>query len=317
MISIIVPVYNAERYLDDCINSIVNQTYKDLEIILVNDGSADRSAEICDQWKQKDKRVRVIHKENEGPSAARNAALEIAQGEYLYFVDADDYIAPDLCERVLTCFDHYDTDIVTFDSYLVNENGKVIGSTEKKLIGIISKDEALILLAKGHINHYLWNKIYKRKVFDKIQLPKGRVWEDVATTYKLFLNCNNIYCYPEKLYYYVQRSGSITHSINAKALQDIFLARHEMYLALKDEYPRAAQESMELYVLAARRLYDRSLWEEVDEKILKQCKEFLADNKETILRMNRETKMLLFYKMPKLYRLLRKAKHFAGMLLEN
>lgn len=312
MISIIVPVYKVEKYLNRCIESIVNQSYKDLEIILIDDGSPDNCPHICDQWAEKDQRIIVIHKENAGPSAARNAGLDIAKGEYFYFVDSDDYIESDLCARVLACFDKNDVSIVTFDAHIVDEEGHLLGSTEDVRDGVISCDEALLLLMRGRINNYAWNKMYKRQVFDNIRFPVGRLWEDVAISYKLLLESKHIYCTSEKFYYYVQRSDSIIHAMNGKALKDIFLARYEIYYALKENYPEAAEEAFSLAILSARRLYDRSLWEKVDADVLKQSMQFLADNKAHILKTHRSFKYVLLLRCPKIYKVLRLIKHACG-----
>ena len=316
MISIIVPVYKTEKYLNRCIESIVNQSYKELEIILIDDGSPDNCPHICDQWAEKDQRIIVIHKENAGPSVARNVGLDIAKGEYFYFVDSDDYIEPDLCARVLAYFDKNDVDIVTFDAHIVDEEGRLLGSSENVKDGVISCDEALLLLMQGKINNYAWNKMYKRQVFDDIRFPTGRFWEDVAIGYKLLLESKNIYCTSEKLYYYVQRGDSIIHTMNGKALQDIFLARYESYHALKENHPEAAEEAFSLAILSARRLYDRSLWEQVDAEILNQSMQFLADNKARILKIHRTPKYVLFLCCPKAYRVLRLAKHACGNVVK-
>lgn len=317
MISIIVPVYDVEKYINRCLESIVAQTYKELEIILVDDGSPDNCPAICDQWAERDERIKVIHKENGGLSSARNTALDIAKGEYLYFVDSDDYIVSDLCERILLCFEHYDADIVTFDSYVVDEKAEILGSTETISDGLLSRKDALLLLMKGYINNYAWNKMYKRKVFEGVRFPEGRVWEDVATTYKLFLNSKSIYCCADKFYYYVQRSGSIIHSLNIKTLEDIYLARHEVFAALENDYPQAAKEAFSLAVLSARRLYDRSLWEKADATILEQSIRFVNDNKERILKTQRDIKTILFLNYPRTYKALRCAKHVCGNIVKK
>lgn len=316
MISVIVPIYKCEKYLEKCIESIVNQTYKDLEIILVDDGSPDGCAEICDQWARKDERIIVIHKENGGVSSARNTGMGIAKGEFLYFVDADDYIELELCSKVMACFNQQDTDIVVFDANIVDINGMVKGSTETLTQGVIDSAEALLLLMSGKINSYAWNKIYRRHVFDYVRFPIGRLWEDVATCYKLFMKSTNVYCLPEKLYYYMQREGSIVHSINVNVLQDIFLARYECYEDCRHIGKKEiGNNAFSLTVVAARRLYDRNLWEKGDADCLKKSIDFLIKNKECIAREHVDTASIVLLYCPRVYNLCRLAKHLCGNIM--
>ncbi|MBQ4620266.1 MAG: glycosyltransferase [Clostridia bacterium] len=313
MISVIVPIYKCEKYLEKCIESIVNQTYKDLEIILVDDGSPDGCAEICDQWARKDERIIVIHKENGGVSSARNTGIDIAKGEFLYFVDADDYIELELCSKVMACFNQQDTDIVVFDANIVDINGMVKGSTETLTQGVIDFDEALLLLMSGKINSYAWNKIYRRHVFDDVRFPIGRLWEDVATCYKLFMKSTNVYCLPERLYNYFQRGESIIHNINVKTLQDIFHARYECYENCRNiGNKKTVKSAFALAVIAARRLYDRNLWEKADTGCVEKSMSFLEKNKEYIVRNHVDIASSFLLCCPRIYKLCRVAKHLCG-----
>lgn len=315
IISIIVPAYQVEKCLDRCVESILNQTYKHLEVILVDDGSTDKTASICDSWAEKDQRVKVIHKVNEGPSVARNAALEIARGDYIYFVDSDDYIDPNLCENVLNVMLKESADIVVFNGMRVNEHGQEIFITDDIVPGAMDQETALAELMGERLSHFLWNKMYKREVFQGVRFPSGRIWEDMSTTYRLFLNAKKIYCCEEVYYYYVQNSSSIISNINAKALKDIFLARSESYQELKDKYPRLEKIMFPGLALSAIRLYDRSLWEKTDKDVLKQAKLFLSQNKRAVLSCCPSTKYRMYYYMPGLYQIGRLAIHFAGIVL--
>lgn len=312
-ISIIVPVYKVERYLDKCIQSIVNQTYTNLEIILVNDGSPDRCPEICDEWSRKDSRIQVLHQKNAGVSAARNAGIRMAQGEYLYFVDGDDWIVPTLCERVMRIFTEHDgVDIVTFDCVKITENGVCQGGTENLQNGILSVVDALRELLKGNINAYSWNKVYRRSVFSDIWFPARTAFEDMAIGYKLFLNAKGIYCLNEKLYYYVQRAGSATSRLSVKKLEELFLSRWESYVYLKPIYPDVAEIVFPLVALCAVRLYDRFLWEHGDEEVYILAMRFLEENRDKILGMENASRYRLFYRCPAVYKALRLGKHFVG-----
>ena len=311
-ISIIVPVYKVEKYLDKCIQSIVDQTYSDLEIILVDDGSPDRCPEICDEWSRKDSRIRVIHQENAGVSAARNAGIRMAQGDYLYFVDGDDWIVPTLCEEVMKKFVEYDVDIVTFDCDQITESGESLGSTETLREGMLSQEDALRELLRGHINNYSVNKIYRCKVFRDICFPPRTAFEDMAIAYKLFLNAKGIYCLNEKLYFYLQRDGSATSRLCVKKLGELFLSRWESYVYLKPIYPDIAEIVFPRVVLCAIRLYDRFLWERGDEEVYALAMCFLEENRDKILRMENASRYRLFYRCPAVYKALRLGKHYVG-----
>lgn len=311
-ISIIVPVYSVEQYLDRCVQSIVDQTYTNLEIILVDDGSPDRCPQICDDWSRRDSRIKVIHQKNTGLSAARNAGIRAAQGAYLCFVDSDDWIAPELCEKGIKAFSAYGVDIVVFDCERITEAGRSLGGTELLKDGILSAETALIALMQGRINNYAWNKIYKRTVFHDIWFPEGRVFEDIAVAYKLFLNANQVYCLNEQLYFYYLRDGSITSEMSSKNLGDLFLARWGSYVHLKTLYPDIAELVFPNVTLCALRLYDISLWESVEEDVFSEALAFLKDNKEKILKTDRSCKYWLHYSFPICYRMLRLMKHYVG-----
>ena len=316
LISIIVPVYNTEEYLQQCIDSILEQTYSTLEIILVDDGSTDLSGSICDIYATKDSRIKVIHKKNCGLSAARNTGLDTASGDYICFVDSDDYIDTKLCERIVNILSETCVDIVAFDIALVDEKGKDIGSIESSHGLFADKKVALRELLSNHLNNYAWNKVYKRCVFDDVRYPVGYTWEDLGTTYKLLLNANSIFCTPEKLYYYRQRKGSIIHSITRKALRDIFLMQKNRYDNLSVIYPDIAELCLPLVVSSALKYYDRSLWENVDQQVLKEALCLLRDNKVKNLSLQNNIVFKVFYANQKRYDRLRIAQHKIGNVVK-
>ena len=316
-LSIIVPVYSVEEYLDRCVESLVNQTYQNIEILLVDDGSPDNCPQMCDAWAQRDERIKVIHKVNGGLSSARNAGLDIARGEYISFVDSDDWLALDMAEQVMAIFHFHDPDIVTFDCNRINEKGEIYDTTEDIREAFLSPEEALVELLKGKINNYACNKVYKKHVFSGIRFPEGRVWEDMAVAYKLFLNAKSVYCYPHALYFYYTRSASLSKNITEKALAHIFLARYECHMTVTKELPALLQYSLPLAALSARRLYDRSLWKPVDLETLNVALEFLAENREIILHDTADKKLWFFYKFPKLYRLIRVTRHKIGKIVKR
>jgi glycosyltransferase involved in cell wall biosynthesis len=212
-ISVIVPVYNVEKYLPKCIESILDQTYKNFELILIDDGSTDRSGEICDDYKTKDGRIVVLHKQNGGLSEARNHGIELAKSEYLTFVDSDDYMKLDFLEYLLALREKYSADLVIARNILIYENGKILkekldfdlkeGACSKKAL------YKYFLLNRGFAAH---GKLYKKNIFDKIHYPIGSLYEDIAILHKIIESANVIVFGEKKGYYYLQRKGSIIHS---------------------------------------------------------------------------------------------------------
>lgn len=222
VISIIVPVYNVEEYLDCCIKSIVKQTYKELEIILIDDGSTDSSGNICDKYSENDNRIVVIHKENGGLSSSRNAGLDNATGEYLAFVDADDYVEEQYIEKLYNACIKHSADISICDYYNFDEN-KVYNSKDNKVYEkIIDKDNLLIFDSKSNINGVAaWNKLYKASLFKGLRFPENRVCEDIPVSYNVVYKASKIVHLQEKLYWYRNRRGSIMHSASLPTEQAI------------------------------------------------------------------------------------------------
>lgn len=315
-ISIIVPVYGVEKYLDRCVESIISQSYTNLEIILVDDGSPDTCPQLCDAWALKDNRIKVIHQPNGGLSAARNSGMKVATGEFIYFVDSDDSIAKNLCEKAIEVFKQYQVDIVIFDCEKITENGKLLGGTEIIQNQVLPSKKAIEELVIGNLCDYAWNKVYRAYVFNGIWFPEKRCFEDAAVMYKVFFNANQIYTLNEKLYFYLQRSGSIISSMNIRLLEDLYQARKERYCELKAIYPEIANKALHKAVLGAVSLYDRSLWESGDAIILADAQRFLEVNKDKILAENKSFALRLYFSLPGAYNFMRRAKHVIGSIVK-
>jgi glycosyltransferase involved in cell wall biosynthesis len=236
LISIIVPVYKTEPYLRKCLNSIINQTYKNLEIILVDDGSPDDCGEICDEYAALNARVKVIHQENRGLSAARNAGLKIATGEYIGFTDSDDWIANDMFETLYRGALEHRADITICGYYLVKGN-KYREVREEHTV-LYGREDALhhLLLDKTITNH-AWNKLYKRDLFKGVSYPEGRTFEDVATTYKLFEKADKVVFLDSSKYYYLQRDDSVVGMLTLNSSIDRCLMMYKRYMDLIERYP--------------------------------------------------------------------------------
>ncbi len=213
MISVIVPIYRVEEYLKRCVDSILNQTYNDLEIILVDDGSPDNCPAICDEYAKKDSRIKVIHKENGGLSDARNAGLAIAKGEWLSFIDSDDWIEPDMYEILLKNATEYNSQISVGgvnDELCNSDSIKIIKTTfdGKEDIKCLSPKDAMRKHLLG--SWAAWDKIYRREVFKDIKFPVGEINEDEVIMLKLLDKCERIVYNNRVFYHYIHRAESIT-----------------------------------------------------------------------------------------------------------
>ena len=215
LVSIIVPVYRVEAFLNQAIESLVKQTYTNIEIILVDDGSPDKCGRICDIWREKDRRIQVIHQENAGLSAARNVGIDTSRGEYLMFVDSDDFVestyVEDLYGAITACRADMAIGGVT---YLKQDGARVpvrVTSMEQELI---DRTNAMIRYETGGIVQeaytVVWNKIYRKKLWEKIRFPEGKVYEDAFVMPKIFFSCEKIVLLSACLYVYRKREGSIT-----------------------------------------------------------------------------------------------------------
>ena len=227
-ISIIVPVYNVEKYLENCIESILNQTFKDFELILVDDGSTDNSGKICDIYKKKDSRIKVIHKNNGGLSSARNAGIDVAGGKYIGFVDSDDSIHPKMYETLYDLISKYNSDIAICNfKNIYNMLYKEYEEIEMNGIIEMSNIEAINNLYDSTIGLRLrvsWNKLYNKYLFNDIRFELGRVHEDEFIAHKILYKSNKVVYIDRELYYYLQREGSIMHDKSLKKDTDWILA---------------------------------------------------------------------------------------------
>lgn len=221
LISIIVPVYNVERYLERCVNSLVNQTYKNLEIILVDDGATDSSGVLCDFLAKQDERIQVIHKTNGGLSDARNVGMRVAKGELIAFVDSDDYIHHEMYERMHSAMKREGSDIIicgicSFEDGHDVQNGELDNTYEN----VDSPDIYKCLVDKDIVTVVQWNKLFKKEVLEGIEYPIGKLHEDVYVIHRELARCKRITYLDAKMYFYMQRSDSIMHTESEKSIED-------------------------------------------------------------------------------------------------
>lgn len=313
LISVIVPVYRVEEYLERCVKSILFQTYKNLEVILVDDGSPDQCPAICDACAEKDARVKVIHQENKGLSGARNAGIDAAFGEYLAFVDSDDYVSPHFIEELYQ---------------LLQDTGCAIGQCRFSYVkgdGLVEEGDSAFCIYRGEsLMEQLygpeekatcfvvaWNKLYRAELFKEtgIRYPEGRIHEDEATTYRLFHEAKKLAFLDRALYgYYTENGGSITSVFSAKRLQ--WLTAHEERIAffkkngyeklLPAAYRKLCDACITFYFRCTEQVKDA---EELKKELRKRLETYRANGAAWIAALPLKTRMgyELFSMSPGLY----------------
>lgn len=305
LVSVIVPVYNVENYLDKCIESLIKQKYDNIEIILVDDGSTDRCGSICDKAAEFDSRIKVLHQKNKGLSEARNVGIKCARGEYICFVDSDDYVEESFIERMIEAVeDGIDVVVCGFnESYPENK--------------IISGEEATIklLIQQDNMDIVAWNKMYKKILFRNIQFPVGKKYEDNLTTYKLLSKAKAVSYIAKPLYHYIERTGSIT-SIDNK--EERLTAREDAAIQSIEYFNNnnKLKAASEISLLTAKLAFiDAALNKTIEKKYYSENRDWILRNKTAFLN-NRflTTKLkvyivLLSYFNGMGYRILRKFRH--------
>lgn len=270
-ISVIVPIYKVEKYIVDCVDSIANQTYKNLEIILVDDGSPDNCPAICDEYAEKDPRVVVIHKNNGGLSDARNVGLDRATGEYIGFVDGDDYISPNMYAVLINRLQEHGADMAICNYLCVDESHEPVAGKNcvQPLRNECLTAEHFIEGYSGPYGWYYvvaWNKLYKKELFDQLRYPLGKQHEDEFLIHHIVYRCKIISCVEDSLYFYLQRSESIM-------AQQFSVKTMDIGEALMDQYHFAKGKGLTtLKNFAVRRLsYKMERWKDIAQKD-KECR---------------------------------------------
>ncbi|RHK40817.1 glycosyltransferase [Bifidobacterium pseudocatenulatum] len=214
LISVIVPVYNVVRFLDRCVESIVSQTYSKIEILLVDDGSTDGSSLKCDFWAGKDDRISVIHKRNGGLSDARNAGLDVCLGEYIAFVDSDDYVDSRFIERMFDALSRCSSTVSVCDVVREDESGNVLQKSRERRPQecVMSGRKCLGLTYVDPNAVTAWSKLYHRSLWEGLRFPKGRLHEDEFVFHEIMYQCDRVVVIADELYHYVQHRGSIMHT---------------------------------------------------------------------------------------------------------
>ncbi|MGQ5708299.1 glycosyltransferase family 2 protein [Lactobacillus sp. PSON] len=254
-ISIIIPVYNREKYIKECIDSIMVSQTKNMEIIIVDDGSTDKTSEICDNLQRKSNNIKVIHQKNMGVAAARNTGLKAAKGNWIAWIDSDDIVSSNYVNILNNIINQGEYDLIIFgyESFTKKRNPKY----NNKILQLepISKEKCFEKLGSISFGNFLWNKIFKKELFKNITFPDGKVYEDIATTYKLINVANKIGILPLKIYFYRQHNNSIIHQMNTikglRMLKNRVEFQKELVAFLKDKYLKAYEIENKLLTILA------------------------------------------------------------------
>lgn len=304
LISVIVPGYNVEKYVENTIESILKQTYYNLEIILVDDGSSDNTGKIFDKYKNMDDRIVVIHKSNGGLSDARNAGIKKANGKYLSFIDGDDYIDSDFYEILIKNIKNNNCDISVAGLRRIYNN-KVEKSYSKKMQKKLSIEESInIINGFDFFDVSVCDKLFKKELFNDIQFKKGAKSEDMFIIFDLLFKSKFVYYDNNTNYNYVQRSGSITHDYIGEVSLDFIGANEYAIKVIQDNYPNCLSGAYTKYLFSCIGVYDKYLIKK-ETRLKKEMldlirKDFVKADKK-IVKGKRKIQLLLIYYFPFLY----------------
>lgn len=240
LISVVVPVYRVEKWLCRCVDSLLAQTYQNIEIILVDDGSPDQCGAMCDAYAAKERRVRVVHQKNQGQSSARNVGVVNAKGPYIVFVDSDDWVEPNFLEVLRSVQIRTNADIVVC-GYSTEPKGPLIGCTEKFFECLNTEQALKALCYQKLIETSPWGKLYRTEDVRKFPYPEGRIFEDLATTYKILAGAKHVAVCGRALYHYWQHPGSTMAASFRESRFDELTAADELYAFIAHQYPGLEQ----------------------------------------------------------------------------
>ncbi len=311
IISIIIPVYNVKPYLKKCLDSVINQTYKNLEIILIDDGSNDGSGEICDEYGKLDKRIMVVHQSNQGLSMARNKGLDLAKGDWIAFLDSDDWVEKDMYETLYKLAVDYNADISSCNTYIHTEKFHCYNDTIN--IKVFSRDELILGLRTQEVVRFeVWNKLWKRDLIGNIRFKKGQVCEDIYFDHIIFLKTNKFVYTSKPLHHYlVQRPGNTNSNFRIGKMEGL-IELHEFVEDLKKIDKKELSEAIASYA------FEFAISFYISAKISKQDKCLMKSIKREIMYFKNQAKhskyinkkvMYLFAVSPRLFYFVSKLKN--------
>lgn len=241
LISVIVPVYNTAPYLERCLQSLLGQTYKNLEIIVIDDGSSDNSVSVCQRYAHENKKIKILQQQHKGPAAARNVGIAAASGQFLGFVDSDDYCAPDMYQELYTLIERHQTPVSAVNYYKVEEEGEKVvsfGFQEKLLRG----EEAIISCVLGP-QSFPCNKLFAKSLFARVRFPEGMLFEDLAVCYRLYDLAGGVCVSNRPLYYYNRTNAfSVTKSVFSVKKLDYLKASSDLLLFCREKHYNRAEK---------------------------------------------------------------------------
>ena len=280
LISLVIPVYNVEKYLDKCMESVLAQTYDNFEVILVDDGSTDNSGKMCDEYAKRDSRVTVYHKPNGGLSDARNFGVEHCNADLVSFIDSDDYVTEDYLEYLWYLMEKYDAELSCARHLLIKDDFEMSYSSEDYEEYTVDSEKAVELACyEKELTVSANTKLYKINFLRQNPYPKGRLYEDLATTYKIYSQCHKIAVSSKTIYLYCQHDGSIMHGIFSEKHFDIFLSAQEQHEFVKKYFPKIKNitgsrcASVVISLMSRFDLFDNNN----SKKLFKVCQNFLKE----------------------------------------
>ena len=316
LISVIIPVYNTEKHLERCLDSIVGQTYKNLQIILINDGSADKSGEICDRYAEKDDRIVCLHKENGGVSSARNEGLRLARGDYYHFPDSDDYLDADTYEYLLGLINEHNCDAVAFEHFVTYESCENAHSMKQDIYGLKTNVEAQINMMKGV--HFCWNKFFKKELIEGLSFRQDIMrGEDTLFAAQALERADKVWFDKRPLYHYVQSEESACRGV-FRPSQLTVLKLYDAYRPLYLEKHSAVWPYFLLFLQEVLISLYYDVWSDVNAKNYKQARrEIVATirkhsktvKKSGLMSKKQKTKLAIFLFSPTAFCLMHKKIH--------
>lgn len=283
-VSIVVPIYKVEKYLQRCLDSIISQTYKNLEVILVDDESPDNSGQICEEYAAKFPYIKVIHQKNKGLSGARNSGTKVATGDYVTYIDADDFVTSEYVEYLMNLIELYDAD-VSIASFVYQYDNKPLKECRKT--GYSECLSPVQALRRMNYNQGMsvtaWAKMYKRELVLRYPYPVGRLYEDTATTYKIIGDCRKVAYGNRQIYYWIQRTDSIMHSKFSEKQYDGVLSASEQLEYVRQRYPEAESAAKYRYAAKCVELLTLSFQNGVGHREFKRLRKYAAPFTKTVI----------------------------------
>ena len=307
-VSVVVPIYKVENYLEKCVNSLLNQTLQDIEIILVDDGSPDRCGDMCEDFAQKDKRIKVIHKINGGLSDARNVGILAATSQYIGFVDSDDYVAVDMYEVLYNNMVQHDADISICGLYDCYKTKKIPQATGNEFL-VLNNKEALGLALEGRkLSVSAVNKLYKRELFEEIKFPKGKLFEDAFTIPKVLARAKKVVLDPKPKYFYVHREDSITTSAFKPQDFNVVEAYEQNLFFVEDKFQELRKQAEFRFLWSYMHVFDKMIlsenftdFENYNKVLSKLKSQTFSVLKNPFFSLKRKFVSLVWLVSPKLY----------------